>query len=121
MKLLIATGLYAPEIGGPATYTAFLEKHLSRQGVAYEVLPYSVVRGYPKIIRHGAYLIKLLHAIARSHCALRTRYGECGTSGLYCKFYREEAVSPPCPWGLRVGAGATAVWGHRITRYLSID
>jgi hypothetical protein len=30
MKLLIATGLYAPEIGGPATYTAFLEKHLVR-------------------------------------------------------------------------------------------
>lgn len=60
MKLLIATGLYAPEIGGPATYTAFLEKHLDRHGVAYEVLPYSVVRKYPKVIRHIAYLIKLL-------------------------------------------------------------
>lgn len=64
MKLLIATGLYAPEIGGPATYTVFLEKHLERHGVAYEVLPYSVVRGYPKIIRHFAYLIKLM---LRSH------------------------------------------------------
>jgi glycosyltransferase involved in cell wall biosynthesis len=60
MKLLIATGLYAPEIGGPATYTAFLEKHLPRQGVAFEVLPYSVVRGYPKIFRHLVYLIKLM-------------------------------------------------------------
>lgn len=60
MKLLIATGLYAPEIGGPATYTAFLEKHLPRQGISFEVLPYSVVRGYPKIIRHVVYLIKLM-------------------------------------------------------------
>lgn len=60
MKLLIATGLYPPDIGGPATYTVFLEKHLERHGVAYEVLPYSVVRGYPKIIRHFVYLIKLL-------------------------------------------------------------
>jgi len=70
MKLLIATGLYAPEIGGPATYTAFLEKHLLRYGVAYEVLPFSVVRKYPKVIRHFAYLIKLL---------LRSR----GTTALY--------------------------------------
>ena len=60
VKLLIATGLYAPDIGGPATYTAFLEKHLERYGVTYEVLPYSSVRRYPKVIRHVAYLIKLL-------------------------------------------------------------
>ncbi len=60
MKLLIATGLYAPEIGGPATYTAFLERHLESHGVAYEVLPYTAVRKYPKIIRHVAYLIKLI-------------------------------------------------------------
>lgn len=60
MRVLIATGLYPPEIGGPATYTVFLEKHLERHGVAYEVLPYSVVRKYPKVIRHIAYLIKLL-------------------------------------------------------------
>ena len=60
MKILIATGLYPPDIGGPATYTVFLEKHLERHGVAYEVLPYNIVRKYPKIIRHVAYLVKLL-------------------------------------------------------------
>lgn len=60
MKLLIATGLYPPEVGGPATYTKFLEKHLPRHGIACSVLPYSTVRKFPKIIRHLAYLMLLI-------------------------------------------------------------
>ncbi|MCF7815444.1 MAG: glycosyltransferase family 4 protein [Candidatus Pacebacteria bacterium] len=60
MKILIATGLYPPEIGGPATYAVFLEKFLGLHGVSCSVLPYSEVRKYPKAIRHLAYIIKLL-------------------------------------------------------------
>ncbi len=52
MRLLIATGLYPPDIGGPATYTKFLEKHLASFGVEYEVLPYTIVRKYPRVVRH---------------------------------------------------------------------
>ncbi len=62
MKLLIATGLYPPDIGGPATYTVFLEKHLEMFGIEFIVLPFGVVRKYPKIIRHLVYTIKLMHA-----------------------------------------------------------
>lgn len=60
MRILIATGLYAPDIGGPATYTAFLEKHLPLHGISYEVLPYGRVRCFPKLFRHVAYLALLL-------------------------------------------------------------
>jgi glycosyltransferase involved in cell wall biosynthesis len=60
MKLLIATGLYAPDIGGSATYTAFLEKHLSRHGVTCIVLPFSRVRRLPRILRHLAYFLWVL-------------------------------------------------------------
>ncbi len=60
MKVLIATGLYAPEIGGPATYTAFLERHLPPQGVECVVVPFTHVRTYPKILRHVIYLLTLL-------------------------------------------------------------
>ncbi len=66
MKLLIATGLYPPEIGGPATYTVFLEKHLPRFGIAYDVLPYTTVRKYPKIIRHLVYLVKIIRRARRA-------------------------------------------------------
>lgn len=60
MKILIATGLYPPDIGGPATYTVFLEKCLPRFGISYEVLPYRTVRRYPKIIRHLVYFLTLV-------------------------------------------------------------
>lgn len=59
MKLLVATGLYPPETGGPATYAKMIEDRLPERGIEIEVLPFSVVRSYPKIIRHGIYLWKV--------------------------------------------------------------
>ncbi len=58
MKILIATGLYPPEIGGPATHTVMMEKYLPNYGFKVKVLPFSSVRKYPKIIRHIVYFLK---------------------------------------------------------------
>lgn len=52
MKILVATGLYPPEIGGPATYTKMLEEHLPKEGIELSVVPFGMVRKYPKLIRH---------------------------------------------------------------------
>lgn len=60
MRILIATGLYPPDIGGPATYTKFLERHLPQHGIAYGVASFSAVRKYPKIIRHFLYILLLI-------------------------------------------------------------
>lgn len=60
MKILIATGLYPPEMGGPATYSVFLEKHLPRFGIEYVVVPFSHVRTYPRILRHVLYMFHLI-------------------------------------------------------------
>ncbi|QQR64905.1 glycosyltransferase family 4 protein [Candidatus Kaiserbacteria bacterium] len=62
MKILIATGLYTPDIGGPATYTRFLERVLPARGFSLTVVSFGEVRHLPKIIRHLAYLWKLLRA-----------------------------------------------------------
>lgn len=62
MNILIATGLYPPDIGGPATYTKFLERHLPAQGIAFKVVAFTHVRSYPKIIRHVLYLFRLLRS-----------------------------------------------------------
>jgi glycosyltransferase involved in cell wall biosynthesis len=59
MKILIATGLYPPEIGGPATYALLLEEELPKRGFEIVVVPFGWVRHYPKIIRHGVYVYKL--------------------------------------------------------------
>jgi hypothetical protein len=58
MKILIATGLYPPESGGPATYTKLLVERLPALGMDMAVLPFSVVRYLPKVLRHGAYFWK---------------------------------------------------------------
>lgn len=59
MKIVIATGLYPPEIGGPATYAAMLQTELPALGIEVEVVPFGWVRHYPKIIRHLIYAWKL--------------------------------------------------------------
>jgi glycosyltransferase involved in cell wall biosynthesis len=60
MRVLIATPLYPPDIGGPATYTKFLERHLPLQGINFDVVSFHTVRAYPKIARHVLYTIQLL-------------------------------------------------------------
>lgn len=62
MQITIATGLYPPEIGGPATYAAMLENELPQYGFTIKTVPFSVVRQYPKIIRHLVYTWKLWQA-----------------------------------------------------------
>lgn len=60
MKLLIATGVYPPESGGPATYTKLLESRLPKLGIEVSVLPFRTVRHLPKVVRHVAYFFKCL-------------------------------------------------------------
>lgn len=55
VRLLIATGIYPPDIGGPATYTVLLEKELPKRGISVGVLPFTNFRKKPKIIRHLLY------------------------------------------------------------------
>jgi len=55
MRILIATGLYPPEIGGPATYAKLFEDRLPDHGIEVSVLPFRKVRGFPPIIRHFVY------------------------------------------------------------------
>lgn len=59
MKITIATGLYPPEIGGPATYTAMLEDSLPTHGIEVITVPFGWVRHYPKFIRHLVFAWKL--------------------------------------------------------------
>ena len=59
MKVLIATGLYPPEIGGPATYAKMLENELPSRHIAGVVVPFGWLRHYPKFFRHSVYAWKL--------------------------------------------------------------
>lgn len=60
MKVLIATPLYPPEIGGPATYSKILADELPKRAVEVEILSFSEVRPLPKIVRHIAYFLRCI-------------------------------------------------------------
>lgn len=59
-KILIATGLYPPDVGGPATYSKFLFDELPKHGFEVVVVSYGEVRNLPKIIRHALYFFKII-------------------------------------------------------------
>ncbi|MCK4918273.1 MAG: glycosyltransferase family 4 protein [Candidatus Pacebacteria bacterium] len=60
MKILITTGIYPPDVGGPATYSKLLFDKLPERGFEVEVLSFGEVRNLPKIIRHAVYFFKVL-------------------------------------------------------------
>lgn len=60
MKVVVATGVYPPEIGGPATYSRLLETGLPLRGIDVDVVPFRLVAKYPKIVRHIVYWYLLL-------------------------------------------------------------
>lgn len=66
MRILIATGVFAPDIGGPATYSKLLADELPHHGIDVSVSSFRSVRHLPKAIRHVAYFAKALHASVRA-------------------------------------------------------
>lgn len=59
-KILIATGIFPPSVGGPATYSKLLLDELPKRDIDTKVLSFDEVRKYPKGIRHMLYFLKLL-------------------------------------------------------------
>lgn len=59
-KILIATGIFPPDIGGPATYSKLLADKLPERGFEVVVVNFGEVRHFPKIIRHKIYFLKVL-------------------------------------------------------------
>ncbi|MDE2001818.1 MAG: glycosyltransferase family 4 protein [Patescibacteria group bacterium] len=72
MKLVLATGIYPPDIGGPATYCYHFAEEFSRRGIAVSVVTYGesseqkqypvrpVSRRIPQIIRQAYYGFMLM-------------------------------------------------------------
>jgi glycosyltransferase involved in cell wall biosynthesis len=60
MKILIATGIYPPQIGGPATYSKLLYDELPKRGIDVSVLSFGDFIDKPKLIRHVLYFFELL-------------------------------------------------------------
>lgn len=69
MRVLIATPLYPPDIGGPATYTVGLENSLRALGHLPTVICYREVMSLPRGLRQIIFFYKILK-LARCHDAI---------------------------------------------------
>src|SRR3989344_3417186 len=60
MKILIATGIFPPHIGGPAQYAKNLQIEFEKLGHEVKVATYTVERKLPTGIRHLFFFFKIL-------------------------------------------------------------
>jgi len=60
MKILIATGIFPPQIGGPATYSKLLYDELPKRGIDVEIATFGDYLDRPKLVRHFLYFLELL-------------------------------------------------------------
>ncbi len=70
MKIVIATGIYPPEIGGPAQYAFNLEQEFRRLGHEVFVIKFADVRHLPTFIRHLVYFKKVFVALRKADWCL---------------------------------------------------
>ncbi len=60
MKLVIATGIFPPEVGGPAYYSKDLSEALTAQGHEVRIVLYGNLKSWPTGLRHALYAVKLI-------------------------------------------------------------
>ncbi|MEK7609656.1 MAG: glycosyltransferase family 4 protein [Patescibacteria group bacterium] len=60
MKILIASGIYPPDIGGPAQYARNLYETWKSQGHEVKVAAYRWERAFPAFLRHVLYFTKII-------------------------------------------------------------
>lgn len=66
MRILIATGIYPPEVGGPAEYAKNLQEAWSKKGHEVGVAVFSRFNFLPTGVRHLVYFFRILPSILRS-------------------------------------------------------
>lgn len=60
MKILICTGIYPPNVGGPAQYAKEIKEEFERQGHIVKILTYGLEHRLPVLIRHEYFFWRVL-------------------------------------------------------------
>ena len=60
MKILIATGIYPPDIGGPAKYAKSLRDEFAKLGHKVKIVKYRIEKKLPIGIRHCLYFLRVV-------------------------------------------------------------
>ncbi|MDO8601480.1 MAG: glycosyltransferase family 4 protein, partial [bacterium] len=127
-RILIATGIFYPEIGGPASYSRLLGRELSAAGYSISLLTYSSVirerqdkdlpykvarvwKGIPKFLRHLVYFFKALALVRRADTVFALNSISAGIPALIAaKIYKKRflvRIAGDYAWEIAVGRGKT--------------
>ncbi|KKU36615.1 MAG: Glycosyltransferase [Candidatus Azambacteria bacterium GW2011_GWF2_46_32] len=117
MKIIIATGIFPPDIGGPATYSETIAEELTRRGFNIRVVTYAdrsknqeagikkqgygivrISRTYPKGLRHFVYFWKLLRISRGADVVYAQDLISAGLPAMCAaKLLRKKCVGTTCP------------------------
>ena len=93
MKILIATGIYPPDIGGPAQYAKNIETVWKNQGHTVKVLPFRFERKLPTGIRHIWYGSRLLFQMIGSDMVIALDTFSAGVPAVFmAKILRKKII-----------------------------
>jgi glycosyltransferase involved in cell wall biosynthesis len=127
-KILITTGIFPPDIGGPASHAGLLGRELSKRDVSVTVLTYSSVlrsdddetrpfkivrvwRGTPKILRHFVYFLKALSLAREADVILALNAVSAGLPALWAAKIRKKRffvkIVGDYAWETAVNSGKT--------------
>lgn len=108
MRIVIATGIYPPEVGGPAYYAVGLAEALRTLGHDVSVCTYGVLKRLPSGIRHAAYMLKIAPLLARADvCIALDTFSVAVPSSFVCSVFRVPLI---------VRTGGDFVWEAYLER-----
>lgn len=70
LTVTIATGIFPPDIGGPATFADHVARTWRDEGHTVRVVIFTPFKRYPKVMRHLAYSVSLFRESRASACML---------------------------------------------------
>lgn len=65
MRILICTGIYPPQIGGPAQYAYNIKRVFENRGHVVVVRTYSIENFLPPLVRHIVFFVRVLFSMAK--------------------------------------------------------
>jgi len=110
MKLVIATGIYPPDIGGPATYSSLLTKEFPKRGFDVKIVTYGpagISRKIPKGLRHLIYFLVCLFKALNSDIVFAQNQLSAGLPAMLvakvtgCKFVIRVAGDSVWEWAVQ--------------------
>lgn len=92
MKILIATGIYPPEIGGPAEYAKNLEEVWKKQGHTVSVRVFSRFMKFPWGIRHFLFFFYVLPKVISSDVVFTFEAFSSGLVTVASKIFNKKVI-----------------------------